>query len=161
MATIAVIFNDNISDKIINTGVLKPRDSTNELQFSSIASQEAHITTQEIPEIYNSSRYLLGRKNGVGLVLLNHDIDTTSPPSTFVDPYSYVSHSPFICYEFDAYIQIIKHHKQVGLNYEPVVHALSIRQSARLTRVYLIFMFIQLFSKLNYFTYMNFQNIIH
>ena len=127
MATIAVIFNDNISDKIINTGVLKPRDPTNKLQFSSIASQEADITTQEIPEVYNSSRYLLGRKNGVGLVLLNHDIDTTSPPST------YVSHSPFICYEFDAYIQIIKHHKQVGLNYEPVVHALSIRQSARLT----------------------------
>ena len=60
-----------------------------------------------------SSRNLLGRKRGAGLVILPSDILKCA------------------YYIFDAEVLILNHPKSVGKNYEPVIHALCVRQSAR------------------------------
>lgn len=125
--TVALKFSADTTDGYIESGLLStdtlmtsftpPKkklaatidDSSSDDLLAAVLQPTMEVSTGSAA----SSRYLLGRKRGAGLVIL---------------PSNNLKCAYFI---FDAEVLILNHPKSVGRNYEPVIHALCVRQSAR------------------------------
>ena len=142
--TIGIKFDRDFNDEFIASGeytsqpkdVYNPNSSTDRGKFEDSTYATPTATTHDCtisrispsPEEGTSSyvRHLLGRKRGSGLVALTDNMNCV---------HSIFCVTQGACFEFDAEIMILNHPSFVGVDYEPVVHALCVRQSAKIMSI--------------------------
>ncbi len=142
-ATIGIKFDRDLNDEFIASGqtgegayISKPPNSNSchrsdvNIYNPTTVSTDCGTTNRNSspPEESSSScvRHLLGRKRGSGLVALPTNLNCIE---------NTVCTTQGACYEFNAQIMILNHPSFVGVDYEPVVHALCVRQSAKIMSI--------------------------
>ena len=145
-ATIGIRFDRGLNDEFIASGEMEVKSclltqssaSCNGLEEDTLKENVimpgASITKddkispslEENSSPYEYVRNLLGRKRGSGLVALPANISYEENTS---------SSTQGACFEFNAEIMILNHPSSVGVDYEPVVHALCVRQSAKIMSI--------------------------
>ena len=143
-ATIGVKFDRDLNDEFIASGqseegvfMLKHLSASfhgSEVDLSKENVSNSAVKSTDDGVVYRNSeesnssyvRHLLGRKRGSGLVALT--VSSNCIENTLCN-------SQGACYEFNAELMILNHPSFVGVDYEPVVHALCVRQSARIMSI--------------------------
>ena len=143
-ATIGIKFDRDLNDEFIASGqsgeglcMLKHLSASfhgSDVDLTKENVSNSTVVSTDDGMVYRNSeesnasyvRHLLGRKRGSGLVALTTSLNCIE--NTLCD-------SQGACFEFNAELMILNHPSFVGVDYEPVVHALCVRQSARIMSI--------------------------